>query len=451
MIVKYLFLPSTIFLCVGCSTLTQEEAFEDVNRLTRHSGADTLLWVRTPDESLQVRQRVERLLSLPLSLDNAVRIALINSRHLQAVYSEVGIAQSELVQAGLFTNPILGYSLAQGNGMTQSTLSVEWGFLDILWIPMRQHLSALALQETQYRIGNEVLQYVRDTKLAYLDLQVAFARLKAYEPVLNSSEVSARLAARQYAAGNLPKRNYLAIYEEYLQNHTESIRLNREVASARETLNRILGLYGTQTRYALAEYDGEFALDAMDTETIERSAVECRLDVKAARKRLEHDAVQAGYAVDTRLLSEGSLEFDREKNSGEADALKTFGAKVALPIFDIGQGRVARTKSLYLQSLHGLYETTVNARSEVRQAYAEVRYAYDIAAEYRDRIVPVRRQILEETQKHYNGMLEGIEEVLKDQRILAERELELIERVGEFKKATARFDYVSGGKTDGTR
>ena len=47
------------------------------------------------------------LLGRKLTVDDAVQIAMLNNRELQAVYSDLGLAQADLVQAGLFKNPIL--------------------------------------------------------------------------------------------------------------------------------------------------------------------------------------------------------------------------------------------------------------------------------------------------------------------------------------------------------
>lgn len=436
---------ATSFFFAGCTTVSQESAFNGINTISQERGAMALQWVRTPQEALQVHQAVDRLLQSPLTQENAIRIVLINSPRLQQAYSDIGIAQSELVQAGLFTNPLLGYSVGKGNGITTTSLSLEFAFLDFLWIPMRKELAGLALEESKYRIGDEVLKSVRDAKQLYIDAQSAEEKIKTYEPILKSSEASTQLAARQYAAGNLSKRDYLKIREEYVRNHIESIRLQHENASAREALNKIMGVYGTQTLYTFTEYSDTIILGFADTRPLEKTAIMQRLDVAADQKRLEHDAAQAGYTIDTRLLSEGTFEMNREKSSGEANAIKTLGLKIAIPIFDIGQGRVGAAQARYLQSMHRLYETAINVRSEVREVYAKTRYAYDIAKEQQEQLVPIRRQILEETQKNYNGMLDGIDELLRDQRAFAQQKLELIDRIAEFKKEYAALEYVTGG------
>jgi outer membrane protein TolC len=58
----------------------------------------------------------------------------------------------------------------------------------------------------------------------------------------------------------------------------------------------------------------------------------------------------------------------------------------------------------------------VRARSEVREAYAAYRTAYDIARHYRDEVVPLRKQISDEVLLRYNGMLASVFELLADSR-----------------------------------
>lgn len=440
MVAKTLPLISILFLG-GCSTLSQQEVFNDVARL---SGKKDLVWIKTPSEAKSVETSVNHLLSTPLSMDNAVRIALINNRSLQQTYEEIGVSQSELVQAGLMSNPLLGYSVGRSGGITTTTWSVDVMFLDLLWIPLRRELSGLALEETKYRVGDEVQRIVRDTKIAYIDTVVTSGKMKLYEAILKSSEASVQLAARQTTAGNSSKRDFLKIHDAYTHARLEFMKLGREHAMAREKLNRLLGLYGSQTAYALPKELLVLKPFALEEKGLESKAIASRLDMNAAIKKVDTMAAQAGYAKNTRLLSEIELSGESEKTTDEK-RLNTFGIKIPIPIFDVGQGKMSEAQALYNQSVHRLFEKGVEVRSEVREAYASARYAYETAKEMKEVIVPANEQILAETQKFYNGMLDGIYELLEDQRRLEEAKIEALEAVGEYQKAQADLEYIIGG------
>ncbi len=436
---------AALILLSGCSTLSQKEAFESLNHLTAERGIQNLQWIKTPQEAAMVDESVRTLLAAPLTQENAVRIMLINNRALQQTYEEIGIAQSELVEAGLMRNPLLGYSIGRTGGVTTSTLSIEVAFLDLLWIPLRRELGGLALEETMLRVGDSVLRSARDAKKCYVDARVAETKVALNTSILKSHEASLQLAIRQYTAGNLSKREMLKIQDAYQHARIESMKLARESASAREAFNTLLGLYGEQTRYTFST-EPLSRFDAVISESgLEKRAISNRLDMRGAIKAVDYAATQAGYTQNTALLDEVELSLESEKTTGEK-RFNTFGVKIPIPLFDFGQGRVSKSQAFYNQSVHRLYERAVAVRSEVREGYARYRYSYDIAKDYDEVIVKTNQQILVETQLFYNGMLDGIYELLEDQRRVGESKMEALEALGDYHKAHADLEYTIGGK-----
>ena len=436
----------TLLALSGCSTISQNDVFNGVKKET----SKDLQWIKTPQEAAIVRESVNDLLYKPLSQDNAVHIALINNRALQQTYAQIGLTQSELVQAGLMSNPLLGYSIGHGGGVTRSTLSLDVTLLDLLWIPLRRNLAGVALEETRLSVGNEVLQTVREVKKAYINAYVAQERLALYGDLLKSHEASIQLAIRQHTAGNRSKRDLLKMQAAYAHARLEAMDHNRENAMAREILNRLLGVYGGQTNYTLEDRPLGLEMPASDARGLETRAIGNRLDMKAAIKAVDYAARDAGYTQNTRLLNEVALSAESEKETG-TQRLNSFGIKIPIPIFDFGQGRVGRAQAAYNQKAHRLYEVAVNVRSQVRESYAVSRYAYDKAVEANEVIVPVNQQILEETKLFYNGMLDGIYELLEDQRRYGEAKMQSLVLAGEYSKAQADLEYVLGGDINGTK
>ncbi len=435
---------TTLLILSGCSTVSQNDVFNSMNRMSAARGAGELKWLKTPQEVQDVDKSVNDLLSQPLSEENAVRITLINNRALQQTYERIGIAQSDLVQAGLMSNPLLGYSVGHGGGINRSGVSVELAFLDLLWIPLRKELGGLALEETKLSVGDEVLRSVREAKKSYIDARVAQEMVRLNGDVLKSHEASLQLAMRQYSAGNLSKRDLLKIQDEYEHTRLDSIRLNRDNAKAREALNKSMGVYAEQTDYTLVDEPMTLSSQPIENTSLERWAIENRLDIAAAQKRVEYAAKEAGYTKDTRLLQEVRLEAGSEKSTGE-NRFNSVGIKIPLPIFDMGQARISLTQARYNQSVHRLMELAVNVRSEVRESYAHLCYSYDIAREYNESIVKINQNILEQTQLYYNGMLDGIYELLADQRRYSDAKMQSLMAIGEYRKAQADLAYTIGG------
>ncbi|MDD3597849.1 TolC family protein [Sulfuricurvum sp.] len=433
------FSAASLLLFGGCAVTTQEAAFRSVHETVK----EDLVWIKTPQEAQKVDESVRALLEKPLNEENAVRIALINNRSLQQTYEEIGIAHADLVQAGLMGNPVLGYSVGQGGGMRTNTFSIELAFLDLLWIPLRRELGTIAFEEAKLRVGDEVLRTVRETSRTFVEARTAHEIAAERDEMLKSYEASAQLAIRQYTAGNLAKRELLKIQDAYAHARMEAIKAHQNAASAQEALNTVLGVYGLATYYTYGNEKWELREPPASSEPLERLAIENRLDIAAAKKRLQYAAKEAGISENTRLLDELTLEYDSEKSTGEA-RFNTLGVKIPLPIFDIGQGKIGMAQARYNQSHHELYALAVNVRSEVRRSHAALRYAYDIAREYRESILVLNQGILEQTGLFYNGMLEGIYELLEDQRRLSEAKIGALEATAEYRKAFADLTYAVG-------
>jgi outer membrane protein TolC len=85
---------------------TQEE-WERVNRFALKRTGIEIKWEQSEEDAKAVKEEVKKLISDGITMNEAVKIALLNNRKLQAAFEEIGIAKADLVQAGLFTNPNL--------------------------------------------------------------------------------------------------------------------------------------------------------------------------------------------------------------------------------------------------------------------------------------------------------------------------------------------------------
>jgi cobalt-zinc-cadmium efflux system outer membrane protein len=95
-----------LVLLTGCATFDQRAGFLDVSAAVEARSGRRLVWNSGTELDAQVAQEVLALLQRSLTVNAAVQVALLNSLELQALYAELGVAQADLVQAGLLKNPI---------------------------------------------------------------------------------------------------------------------------------------------------------------------------------------------------------------------------------------------------------------------------------------------------------------------------------------------------------
>ncbi len=102
---------STVFVCwtlflSGCATVDLRSGFSNVSSSVQERLAMPVFWSNGTDLDREASDRLKKLLSEKITADEAVQVALLNNRELQAIYSDLGVAQADLVQAGLLSNPI---------------------------------------------------------------------------------------------------------------------------------------------------------------------------------------------------------------------------------------------------------------------------------------------------------------------------------------------------------
>lgn len=105
----------------GCASFSPDGGFSTVEQAARERLGKEVRWARTPGDQDGIDQRVAELLAKPLSADDAVQIALLNNRGLQASFQELGITEAEVVQSGRVPNPGFSFSrLRRGDEINRS-------------------------------------------------------------------------------------------------------------------------------------------------------------------------------------------------------------------------------------------------------------------------------------------------------------------------------------------
>ena len=183
----------------------------------------------------------------------------------------------------------------------------------------------------------------------------------------------------------------------------------------------------------------------VDLPDLERLALEQRLDVRAAKLAAEQTAKNLGLTRTTRFIN--VLEVGGIYNTyNDAPSQRGYEIAFELPLFDWGDARVAKAEAIYMQALHRAAQVAVDARSQVREAYAAYRTSYALARHYRDEVVPLRKRISEENLLRYNGMLIGVFELLADARAQIASVNNYIESLRDFWIAQADLDMALIGK-----
>ena len=425
----------------GCATLSSDGGFGPIEQTAKDRLGKEVKWARSDADRDAIDKRIAQLLGQPLSADDAVQIALLNNKGLQASFGELGISEAEMVQVGRLPNPGFSFGrLQQGSGL-EIDRSIQFNLARLLMLPMVNQIESRRFEQTRAAVALSVLSLASETRKAYY-LAVAADETGRYMlQVQTAAEAGAELARRQAQAGNWNKLQQAREQSFYADAALNLARSEQVRSAARERLTRLMGLWGQQTQFRLPERLPDLPKTPNDLPDVEQTAMAQRMDVRSAKLGTEQLAKNLGLTRATRFIN--VLEVGAVRNSyNDAPTQRGYTISVELPLFDWGGARVAKAEATYMQAVNRAAETAVNARSEVRGAYANYRTSYDIARHFRDEIVPLKKRISEENQLRYNGMLIGVFELLADARSQITSVNGYIEALRDFWLAQADLDMA---------
>jgi len=431
----------------GCASFSDDGGFDAVNQAARQRLDKQTGWIRSEQDADGVAQRVRVLLSKPLGVDDAVQIALLNNRELQASYSELGIAEADLVQAGRLPNPGFSFGRTHTGDDIKIDRSLTLSVMSLLTMPAVSRIEARRFEQTRLKLADAMLRTAAMTRKAYYRSIAATQSVRYQEQVRQAAEVAHELAARMAKQGNFSQLDAAREQAFYLETSVQLTRARTQAIQENENLVRLLGLLN------LREQDGALQLplrlpdlpkNAVTLDNSEQVAMEQRLDVQSAK--LEVAALQGslGLTKATRVVNVLDLGYVRNSESGKRAEIG-YQASIEIPLFDWGGARVAKAEAIYMQAVHRLAATAVQAQSEVRGAYAAHQHAYLLARQYQDVVVPLRKRISDEYLLRYNGMLASVFELLADAREQASAVNAAIDAARDYWIADSDLQLALGG------
>ena len=431
----------------GCAGFSRDGGYNLVESTAKERLDKEVKWIRSDADADNVQATVKKLLANPLSVEDAVQIALLNNRGLQAMYAELGISEADLVQAGRLRNPKFAYLNVHGGSEIKIERALTFEFMQLITMPLATKLERRRFEATQLRVAAAVLQVAVQTRKAYFNAVSARQTASYMEDVKVSAEAGAEIARRMAGVGNWNKLNQAREHVFYAEATARLARAKQDAVAQREQLTRLLGVWGEETKFKLPDRLPELPKSPNDLTDIESLALQQRLDIRAMRSDMEGLASSLGLTKATRFIN--VLEVGpSEVREGNSPVKRGYEISVELPIFDWGGAHVAKAEAIYMQAVNRAAEVAINARSEVRESYAGYVTAYELAKHYRDEIVPLRKQISDENLLRYNGMLISVFELLADAREQVASVNSYIEALRDYWLADAELQVAFVGKSD---
>ena len=332
-------------LLAGCASTSAEPGFRDVASTVHERTGHHLRWDQATPEDQRARAAVRALLARPLSVEGAVEVALLTDPSLQALYEDLSLAQADVVQAGLLSNPVfaIGMTTAERENLDPNLVAgVTQSFLDLVLLPVRRHVAASQFDAAKFRVESAVIDAASRVAVAFYTVEGAAQALAVTRTVAEAEDAAFELVERQQQAGNVNDSAVASEKALALQARLDVMKAEAELVTAREQLTRRMGLqepHWTTTGRLPDIPPGEPPLDRL-----EEVALRERLDLAAIRKEIEtlDSALSLARASRWTGIVDLGADVARLKDGSVVVGPR---ASIELPIFDQRQAAIARIEA----------------------------------------------------------------------------------------------------------
>lgn len=431
-VLRITFVASALALS-GCASFSADRGLAGVQTLAGPLGND-IVAIRSDDDAAAARSIVQDLLASRLSADDAVRIAMLNNRDVQAAFNRLGIAEAERVSASLPDNPGFSFERIAGAGSVEIEARVVMSVISLLTLPARAEIAEKRFRQAQLEAAETVLRIATETRRAYYRALASKVAVNYLAQSQAAAKATSELSAQLGETGTMTKLDQ-ALDQVFFAELSAQLAEARQVASSsRERLVRAMGVWGDDIQFKLPVNLPALPDKPDSGEEIERDAVAGRLDLQIARLEANALAQSTDLTNATRMVTMLDLAGIKTRTTSDEAIEKGrgIGLDLELPVFDLGAVKVHRAEETYMEALNRLTAKAINVRSEAREAYASYRSAYDLARHYQREVLPLRKIITDETLLRYNAMQIDVFTLLIEARQRIASSLSAIEKQEAF-------------------
>ena len=336
-----------------------------------------------------------------ITLDDAIRMALLHNHALQAMRTTIQQSQAEEVTANLRPNPTLGLDAQFLPIFQPSQFSSDYidqsaqfdagvGYLFERG-KKRQHRLQAARDQTavvRSQVSDTERQLVFNVGQQFVDVLLAESTLEFAQKDLDSFQKTVDISNERFRVGDMSEGDFLKIKLQLLQFQTDVSAAKLAKVQALAVLRQFLGFESVPD-----DYDVQGTLEYQpvhgDVNGLKTLAAINRPDLRAAQQGVT--AAESQLALQK---ANGKMDVTGTFNYTHTAGVNTgaFYYNMPLPIFDRNQGEIQRAGYAVTQAQQQASETAQQVSTDVVQAYENLRTNDEIIQLYQGGYVDQAKQ-----------------------------------------------------------
>lgn len=309
------------------------------------------------------------------SPDEIAVMVVIVSPELRALRDQRGVANAQVLQAGILPNPQFGYTIDQLQAHTDPTL-VNGKSLGLSWdvTSLLVHHDAVAAAKASgaaldLSIAWQEWQAAQDARLRAFRLLSLDQRLPLAREIEDDLADNAKLTQQAMEHGEKTSMDLTTATEAWTQAQNNRFALEQQITAERAALNLALG----------QPADAPMRLKPATVFPVLPADIAPNLLQGLEKRRLDLVALTLGYQSEEATLRAAVIAQFPKIGLSIAKASDTsnvrtisYGVTVDIPVFDRNQGQIAMARATRQQLFDEYIARVAEARSEVTQILADL-------------------------------------------------------------------------------
>lgn len=392
---------------------------------------------------------------VPLSLGEAIALALKKSPELAVERRQIDVAKGELTKARVYplnpeleVNPAYGFGRPRDGDKTVGTNAFDVAVSQTLQIKgqwgLRIEKAAADLDRTGWTVGDAERRIRAEVSRAFTDVLIAQERVKFFGEIVALNRELLNISQQLFEAGAVPRLDVLRAEVELRRALNDRTTEERNLVAARKELNLLLG----QPTDFVPQPVGPllYALGELNLERLKRTGMESRPDLKAVRAGLQSVERELAIARAERFFPEVavSLGYSNDLAIDGREQRVLFGVAIPLPLFNRRQGEIEIALGERSRQTAALSFVAARIDKEVAQAYERFVASQRIVEEFVKRIVPQQEENFRLLREGYEAGQFRLTDVLLGQREFIEGRLRYLDAAAQYNLFAVELERAIG-------
>ncbi len=431
----------------ACSHFQSHPLKEDVVQQLLHTPSVDQLMVQASKIKHPMLKALSFNLQDGLSPDEAAILAVLRNPELRALRDQKGIANAQLLQAGLLPDPQVSYSFsAPSAGTTLDTnnafgIGLSWEVTALLWRQNKITAADKHKNSVDLNIAWQEWQFAQAAKLATVQLIIYRKQLDLLQTMaqrLEDNRIRIQHAADQ---GLVTELQRIAALSAKNLNDNNLLAVMQKIQQQQQRLKRAMGLSPDEIIRLQQDINLTIHQNIPSYKELVKDLEHRRLDLMALKQGYESQEERLHVAI-LQQFPKISIGFDHARDNSNLYTLG-FGVSMTLPVFDRNQGQIALDRATRQQLFDQYSNRLFQAKADIAELLVTIT-SINQQIESVTRTIPDQMQLLKAYQ---TAIAAGQVDVLNYYTIwntLTQKKINVLSLTLQLKQAEIALQIASG-------